>query len=141
MADNLSERSGCLAGIIQAGWRLVLRLLGIGTRPAREALKPLDKYYREYVDSWVSENLARWLNQTRPDIDVETATKVLLGEADRYPALARLIQDTLIDAKVTFSQRDGKQYLEIEAYMVPRQTNGRLPQILRWSAEREIAWQ
>ena len=42
---------------------------------------------------------------------------------------------------MTFSQRDGKQYLEIEAYMAPRQTNGKLPQILRWRAEREIGWQ
>ena len=142
MADKSpTERTGCLGAIFQAAWQLILRLLGIGTRPVREALKPLDKYYREYVDSWVSENLARWLNQTRPEIDVETATRVLLGGADTYPAMARMIQDTLIDAKVTFSQRDGKQYLEVEAYMAPRQTNGRLPQILRWTAEREIEWQ
>src|SRR5204863_10219494 len=81
------------------------------------------------------------LNQTRHDIDISTATKVQLAEAHNYPALARLIRDTLIDAKVTFSQRNGKQYLEVEAYMAPRQTNGKLPQILRWSAEREIDWQ
>jgi hypothetical protein len=136
-----TERIGCLAGLFQSAFRFILRLFGIGTRSVRDTLKPLDQHYREFVDTWVSESLARWLNQTRPDIDVDTATKVLLGEADNYPAAARLIRDTLIDAKVTFSQREGKQYLEVEAYMAPRQTNGRLPQILRWSAEREIAWQ
>ena len=136
-----TERLGCMGALFQSAFRLILRLFGIGTRSVRDSLKPLDQHYREFVDSWVSDNLARWLNQTRPDIDVSTATKVLLGEADIYPAMARTIRDTLIDAKVTFSQRDGKQYLEIEAYMAPRQTNGKLPQILRWSAEREIAWQ
>ena len=135
------ERMGCLGVIFQAAFRFILRMFGIGAREMRSTLKPLDQYYREYVDSWVSENLARWLNQTRQDIDVNTATEVLLGQADRYPEIARLVRDTLIDAKVTFSQRDGKQYLEIEAYMAPRQTNGSLPQILRWNAEREIDWQ
>lgn len=136
-----AEGLGCMSAMIQPLIRFLLRLFGIGTRGVRDTLKPLDQHYREFVDTWVSESLARWLNQTRPDIDIGTATKVLLGEADNYPGLARLIRDTLIDAKVTFSQRDGKQFLEIEAYMAPRQTNGKLPQILRWSAEREIAWQ
>jgi hypothetical protein len=131
------ERIGCM-GLI---FRFFLRLLGIGARPIRDTLKPLDEHYREFVDTWVSENLARWLNQTRTDIDTQTATRVLLGEADLYPEMARLIRDTLIDAKVTFSQRNGTQYMEVEAYMAPRQTNGRMPQILRWTAEREIAWQ
>ncbi len=136
-----TERLGCLGTLIQPLFRFILRLFGIGTRTVRDTLKPLDQHYREFVDTWVSESLARWLNQTRPEIDISTATRVLLGEADSYPALARLIRDTLIDAKVTFSQREGKQFLEVEAYMAPRQTNGKLPQILRWSAEREIAWQ
>ena len=135
------ERTGCMGAIFQGIFRFILRMFGIGTRELRSNIKPLDQYYREYVDSWVSQNLARWLNQTRQDIDVRTATEILLGQADRYPEMARLIGDTLIDAKVTFSQRDGKQYLEIEAYMAPRQTNGSLPQILHWTAEREIAWQ
>jgi hypothetical protein len=136
-----TERLGCMTGLFQSAFRFMLRLFGIGTRGVRDTLKPLDQHYREFVDTWVSESLARWLNQTRPDIDISTATKVLLGEADNYPAMARLIRDTMIDAKVTFSQREGKQYLEVEAYMAPRQSNGKLPQILRWSAEREIAWQ
>jgi hypothetical protein len=139
--EEPTERMGCLGALLRIGWQLVLQLFGIGRRQARRALQPLDQYYQEYVDSWVSENLANWLNQTRADIDTITATRVLLGEADHYPEVARQIRDTLVDAKVTFSQRDGKQYLEIEAYMAPRQTNGRLPQILRWRAEREISWQ
>ncbi len=71
---------------------------------------------------------------------MDQARLVLMGEAERYPAQAAMLRQTLLDAKVTFSQRDGKQYLEIEAYMAPRQTNGRQPQVLRWRAEREIAW-
>ncbi len=136
-----TERSGCLVSLFTYGWRLLLQLLGIGGRETRRALKPLDQVYQEYVDSWVSENLAHWLNQTRGEIDTLRATRVLLGEADHYPDVASQIRDTLIDAKVTFSQREGKQFLEIEAYMAPRQTNGKLPQILRWRAEREITWQ
>jgi hypothetical protein len=137
----ITERAGCMSIFVQPILQAILRLFGISTRPIRDTLKPLDEHYREYVDTWVSENLARWLNQTRPDIDVPTATKVLLGDADVYPDVARLIHDTLIDAKVTFSQRSGKQYLEIEAYMAPRQLNGKAPQILKWSAQREIEWQ
>jgi hypothetical protein len=135
------ERLGCLAGLIRSSFRLLLRMLGIGGREVRSALIPMDETYREFVDTWVSETMARWLNQTRPDIDVNTATKILLGEADRHPSVARTINDTLIDAKVTFLQRNGKQFLQIEAYMAPRQVNGKMPQILRWTAEREIAWQ
>jgi hypothetical protein len=135
------ERTGCLGSLLQLGLQFILRLLGIGGKQLRGTLEPLDQYYQEYVDSWVSENLARWLHQTRGDIDTAQATRVLLGEADRYPLIARQVRDTLIDAKVTFSQRGGKQYLEIEAYMAPRQTNGSIPQILRWKAEREITWQ
>jgi hypothetical protein len=136
-----NERTGCLDAIFRAGWQFILRLFGLSRGEIRRATQPLDQYYQEYVDTWVSENLARWLNQTRPDIRSETATRVLLGEADRYPEVARQIRDTLIDAKVTFSQRHGKQYLEVEAYMAPRQTNTGMPQILRWRAEREITWQ
>lgn len=139
--EEPTERLGCLGSIVRLAMQLVLRFFGIGRREMRRAIKPLDQYYQEYVDSWVSENMALWLNQTRAEIDVDTATKVLLGEADRYPAVAKLIHDTIIDAKVTFSQRDGKQYLEVEAYLAPRQTNGSVPQILRWRAEREISWQ
>ncbi len=141
MANQEEERMGCMTALFRSGWRMLLRLFGIGGKEFHRAVKPLDQYYQEFVDSWVSENLARWLNQTRPEIDVNMATQVLLGEADRYPEMARLVRDTMIDAKVTFSQRDGKQYLEIEAYMAPRQTNGTMPQILRWKAEREIEWQ
>ncbi len=136
-----TERSGCLVSLLSIGWQLLLQLLGLGRRETRRTLKPLDQAYQEYVDSWVSENLARWLNQTRGEIDTMRATRVLLGEADNYPDVAAQIHETLIDAKVTFSQRDGKQYLEIEAYMAPRQLNGKVPQLLRWHAEREIHWQ
>jgi hypothetical protein len=85
--------------------------------------------------------LADWLHETRAEIDPALATKALLGEAGRYPEVTTLIHQTLIDAKVTFSQRDGAQYLEIEAYMAPRQTNGAQPRVLRWRAERAINWQ
>jgi hypothetical protein len=139
--QELSERPGCLEGLFRWGVEAILRLFGIGRKELRRSFEPLDQYYQEYVDGWVSENLARWLNQTRSEIDVATATRVLLGEADQYPEVARQIRDALIDAKVTFSQRNGKQYLEIEAYMAPRQTNGSVPQILLWRAEREITWQ
>ncbi|MCC7447956.1 MAG: hypothetical protein IT324_11095 [Anaerolineae bacterium] len=141
MAQESEERGGCLDVLFRAGLRLILRLFGIGTQEMRRTLEPLDQQYREFVDSWVSERLARWLYQTRYEIDEKIAMRVLLGEADHYPEVARMIRDTLIDAKVTFSQRDGKQYLEIEAYTAPRQTNGTMPQILRWRAEREISWQ
>lgn len=135
------ERLGCLETLFRSAFRFILRMFGIGRREIRSAIQPLDQQYREFVDTWVSETLARWLNQTRPDIDQAAATRVLLGEAARYPDLSRRIDDTLIDAKVTFSQRKGKQYLEIEAYMAPRQVSGKMPQILRWNAEREIGWQ
>ncbi len=139
--QELSERPGCLEGIFRLGLQWILRLFGIGRKELRRSFQPLDQYYQEFVDGWVSENLARWLSQTRPEIDAQAATRVLLGEADRYPEVARQVRDALIDAKVTFSQRGSKQYMEIEAYMAPRQTNGSLPQILRWRAEREITWQ
>ena len=140
-AAQQDERLGCLGTLFSWIIRGILRMFGIGRQEMRKSLKPLDELYREFVDSWVSENLARWLNQTRPEIDVDRATKVMLGQANTYPDVARQIRETLIDAKVTFSQRNGKQYLEIEAYMTARQVNGKLPQILRWNAEREIAWQ
>ncbi len=133
--EEVTEPAGCLEGLFRFVMQAILRLFGIGRKELRRSFEPLDQYYQEFVDSWVSENLARWLNQTRPEIDADTATRVLLGEADRYPEVARQIHDALIDAKVTFSQRNGKQYLEIEAYMAPRQTNGSVPQILRWRAE------
>src|SRR5947207_14477154 len=122
--QELNQQPGCLAAVFRLGWQFILRMFGIGRQGMRRTLEPMDQYYQEYVDSWVSENLARWLHQTRGDIDTAQATRVLLGEADRYPLVARQVRDTLIDAKVTFSQRSGKQYLEIEAYMAPRQTNG-----------------
>jgi hypothetical protein len=128
-------------GLFQALLGGILRLFGWGGRQVRDTLTNTDQQYREYVDIWVSERLAYWLHETRSDIDAETATKVLIGEADRYPELTKTVRETLIDAKVTFSQRDGKQYLEIEAYMAPRQVSGKMPQILRWRAEREITWQ
>ena len=135
------ERPGCLMSLLGPIFQFILRMFGIGARKMSSAIQPLDQQYREFVDTWVAETLARWLNQTRTDIDIQSATQVLMGQADLYPNAAKLIHDTLIDAKVTFSQRDNKQYLEVEAYMAPRQVNGRMPQILRWSAEREIAWQ
>lgn len=135
------EPQGCLVSIFTFLVRTLMRLLGLGGQAMRRTLIPVDAKYQEYVDSWVSERLAGWLHETRSDIDIATATKVLTGQADRYPELAALIRETLIDAKVTFSQRDSKQYLEIEAYMAPRQQNGKQPQIMRWRAEREIAWQ
>ncbi len=133
----MTEMSGCLTAI----FRFFLSLFGIGRQQVRSTLEPLDQKYREYVDVWVSENLAHWLHETRSDIDAAQATKVLLGEAERFPDVAALVRGTLIDAKVTFSQRDNKQFLEVEAYMAPRQMNGKQPQILRWHAEREVNWQ
>jgi len=120
----------------------ILGLLGFTRkRNVRQAIEPFDLKYREFVDVWASEALAKWLHETRAEIDVALATKVLLGEAERYPEATALIRETLIDAKVTFSQRNGTQYLEVEAYMAPRQLNGTQPRVLRWHAEREIGWQ
>jgi hypothetical protein len=146
MANNQQQGTpaqgqwGCVLGLLQAAFQGVLRLFGIGGRAIRNTLEFSDQQYREYVDTWVSERLAYWLHETRAEINAETATTVLLGGADRHPDVAKQVRETLVDAKVTFSQRDGKQYLEIEAYMSPRQVNGKLPQILRWRAEREITW-
>lgn len=131
---------GCVFSILNAIVRGILNLLGLGVRGARATIIPPDARYREFVDTWVSERLATWLHETRPDIDVNQASRVLMGEAERYPAQAAMLRQTLLDAKVTFSQREGKQYLEVEAYMAPRQANGKQPQVLRWRAEREITW-
>ena len=135
----MNESRGCLTAVFE--W--IMSLFGFSRKrnTIRESTIPLDKRYREFVDSWVSERLAAWLHETRAEIDSELAAKVLLGEAARYPEIVRLLRETLLDAKVTFSQRDGKQYLEIEAYMAPRQLNGTQPNVLRWRAEREIDWQ
>ncbi len=130
-----------MVGLFRAVINGILRLLGLGGRQVRRALEPVDQHYQEYVDTWVSERLAQWLHETRAEIDTGLATRVLLGEADRYLEVAALVRQALIDAKVTFSQREGRQFLEIEAYMAPRQVNGKQPQVLRWKAEREIAWQ
>jgi len=129
--------NGCLTALVQ----FFLRLFGIGKAQVRRTTEPLDERYQEFVDVWVSESLARWLHETRTDIDIAEATRALLGEAERYPVTSARIRETLIDAKVTFSQRETKQYLEVESYMAPRQVNGQQPQILRWHAEREINWQ
>jgi hypothetical protein len=139
--QNQAQGSGCLLSIFRFIWNGILDLLGLGGRALRAGVLVPDEKFREYVDTWVAERMGLWLHETRSEIDAETATKVLNGQLDRYPEVALLIRETLIDAKVTFSQRDGKQYLEIEAYMAPRQLNGKQPQILRWKAEREIAWQ
>lgn len=141
MSQQRREPAGCLPTLFRSIMSALLRLFGIGGQATRRTMEPLDVQYQEYVDTWVSERLAHWLHETRADINVNLATNVLLGQAERYPDVAGLIRETLIDAKVTFSQRDDKQYLEIEAYMAPRQMNGKLPQILRWRAEREITWQ
>jgi len=147
MADNNNNNGaretapqGCLMSILNFFVRGFLRLLGLGSRSAAGKIIPPDVRYQEYVDAWVSERLAGWLHQTRSEIDVEKASKVLTGQAANFPDVTMLIREALLDAKVTFSQRDGKQFLELEAYMAPRQTNGKQPQILRWKAEREIAW-
>ncbi len=129
------QTNGCLTAFLS----FFLRLFGIKP-PIRRTTEMIDVRYREYVDVWVSESLARWLHETRAEIDAEQAAKTLLGESSRFPETAAQIREALIDAKVTFSQRDGKQYLEIEAYMAPRQLNGKQPQILRWHAERAINW-
>ncbi len=131
---------GCLLSVLNFVFQGFLKLLGLGGRSARATLVPADARFQEYVDTWVSERMASWLHETRPEINVENAAHVLTGQANRYPDVTQLIRETLIDAKVTFSQREGKQYLEIEAYMAPRQLNGKQPQILRWRAEREITW-
>lgn len=141
MAQQEQQGSGCLLSILTFFWRGILRLLGLGGRAARATVLVPDAKFREYVDTWVAERMGLWLHQTRGEIDAATATKVLMGEFERYPEIAQLIRETVIDAKVTFLQREGKQYLEVEAYMAPRQMNGTQPQILRWRAEREIAWQ
>lgn len=119
----------------------VLRLFGIGARNIRKTTEPLEQRYREFVDRWASEHLARWLHETRAEINPDHAFEILLGDSTRHPEALLTIRETLIDAKVTFSQKEGKQYLSLEAYLSPRQTNGKLPQLLRWHAEREIAWQ
>src|SRR5258708_22656740 len=107
-AQEQDERLGCLGTLFSWIIRGILRMFGIGRQETRRALKPLDEVYREFVDSWVSENLARWLNQTPPEIDIQRPTKVLLGQAETYPDVARMIRGTMIDAKVTFSQLHGK---------------------------------
>ena len=133
-----NQRTGCLSAVFK--W--LLGLIGIGRKSAtRHTTEPLDQKYREFVDVWVSEQLGRWLHETRAEIDPVVATKALLGEAHRYPDVTIMIHETMIDAKITFSQRSGAQYLEIEAYMAPRQTNGTQPKVLRWRAERAINWQ
>ncbi len=134
------ERLGCLGAIFQLAAQWIGQLFGFGKRQTRRILE-MDHTYRTYVDNWVSERLALWLHETRGDIHTATAMSILMGEDDVHPDVAELIRQTLIDAKVTFSQREGKQFLEIEAYMAPRQANGKQPQILRWRAEREIGWQ
>jgi hypothetical protein len=141
MTQQTQEPQGCLIGLLRFLWGGLWRLLGLGGRQVRDTLAKVDTQYREYVDTWVSERLASWLHETRPDISSEVASLVLLGEANNFPEVAGLIRETLIDAKVTFSQRDNKQFLEIEAYMAPKQVNGQLPKILRWRADREITWQ
>lgn len=131
---------GCLVSILTGIVRAILRLLGIGWRGARATVMPPDEQFKEYVDAWVSERIAGWLTQTRAEINTDQAAKVLNGESAHFPEVTRLIRETLVDAKVTFSQRDGKQFLSVEAYMSPRQQNGTSPQVLRWRAEKEIGW-
>jgi hypothetical protein len=145
MSDSANAAPGCLLGLFNATfgalWRAVLRLFGLNLGGAQAGLVPPDTQYQQYVDTWVSERIALWLHETRSEINAENAAKVLMGQRHLYPEAAIQVQETLLDAKVTFSQRDTKQYLEIEAYMMPRQSNGKQPQVLRWRAEREIMWQ
>jgi len=138
MLNSNDQQTGCLTAVFK--W--ILSIFGIGKKKqVRRTTAPLDQAYREFVDVWVSEQLGHWLHETRAEIDPVIATKTLLGEANRHPETTIMIHETLIDAKVTFSQRDGTQYLEIEAYMAPRQSNGTQPKVLRWRAERTINWQ
>ncbi|CAG1014405.1 MAG: hypothetical protein IAE83_12900 [Anaerolinea sp.] len=139
--NSAQSQPGCLLAIVNALWRGVLRLLGWGVQGARATIIPADEKYQEYVDTWVSERIALWLHETRPEIDAKIAADALTGKISPPSELMVMINQTLIDAKVTFEQRNGKQFLQIEAYMSPRQMNGRQPQLLRWRAEREIAWQ
>ena len=67
------ERPGCLTGVVQLVMQALLRLFGIGGQQMRRTLEPLDTYYQEFVDAWVSENLARWLNQTRAEFQAALA--------------------------------------------------------------------
>jgi hypothetical protein len=134
------EPQGCLMSILNTIVQGVLRLLGMGGQAMRKTMIPPDEQYQAYVDLWVSERLANWLNQTRPDIDAKTATGILMGK-NRNSEATKLIRETLVDAKVTFSQQNGAQYMEVEAYMAPRQVNGTVPKLDRWRAQREIAWQ
>lgn len=138
---SAEQPQGCLMSLINFLVRGLMRLFGMGARGLRASVMPADETYKAYVDAWVSERIAAWLHQTRAEINAEDAAKVLNGEGAHLHEVRRLIYETLIDAKVTFFQRDGKQYLEVEAYMAPRQYNGKQPHILRWRAEREIAWQ
>jgi hypothetical protein len=140
MATN-AQPEGCLTMISRLLIEWFGGLFGFTRRKMQSAIQPLDQTYKEFVDRWVTERLAAWLHESRSEINISEAMGVLSGDSDRYPDTARVVRDTMIDAKVTFSQRDGKQYLEIEAYMAPRQLNGTQPRILRWRAEREIAWQ
>jgi hypothetical protein len=136
-----TEPQGIVEQIV--GWlvRALLRMLGIGGREVRRSFEAPDSKYQAYIDDWATERLAYWLNQTRPDIRKDHAERVLRGEGSSYPESAELVRQTLIDARVTFLQRDGKQFIEIESYMSPRQKSAAQPEILRWRSEREIAWQ
>ncbi|HRE48086.1 MAG TPA: hypothetical protein PLD47_10205 [Aggregatilineales bacterium] len=139
-SDASAASPGCLLGILTFLWQGILRLLGFAGKTARATIIPADTQYQAYVDAWVSERIAIWLHETRGEIETKAAAEYLLGKG-AHPEIMPLIQQTLIDAKITFSQREGKQFLEVEAYMSPRQMNGKVPQLLRWRAEREIAWQ
>ena len=135
--NNDSPR-GCLQGLLD--W--LLGLFGFARkRPGvRQATVPLDQKYREFVDRWSADMLGKWLHETRAEIDPALAAHALVTPSGGSPAVSAQIRETLIDAKVTFTPHDDNYMLQIEAYTAPRQTNGKMPEILRWRAERPIAW-
>jgi len=135
---NETTPRGCLQGLLD--W--LLKLFGFTRqRPGvRSATVPLDQKYREFVDQWTAETLGRWLHETRNEIDADLAAQALTTPNGGSSTIAAQIRETLIDAKVTFTPHEANYVLQVEAYTAPRQTNGKVPEILRWRAERPIAW-
>lgn len=120
--------------------RGILRLFGIGRQTVREAIDPLDRTYRAQLDKWAAGKIATWLHDTRPEIDLDRANYTLFTSADKYPETTQLIRDTLIDVKVTFTQRENRTTIDLEAFTSPMQGNRSVPQLLRWHAERDVTW-
>src|SRR5579859_4154176 len=92
------ERIGCLGSIFQLVMQALGQLFGFGRRQARRVME-FDQTYQKFVDNWVSERLALWLHETRSEISTAPAMRVLLGDIENHPGVAKLIRETLIDAK------------------------------------------